>query len=180
MSTWIALFRGINVGGKNVLPMKELVEILEKRGYSGVKTYIQSGNVVFDGPKAGAQQLAKRLGEAVLESHGFQPGVIVLSSQDLKSATAANPYPAAEADPNSLHLFFLSTLPDKPDLDGLENIKSPTESFEIAGKVFYLHAPDGIGRSKLAARAERLIGVDATARNWRTVSRVLALASGDD
>ncbi len=177
MATWIALFRGINVGGKNILPMKELREVLQERGYTHVKSYIQSGNVVFRGPQTNAEHLADHIGDAVLDSHGFQPRVIVLSVEDLEQAAVSNPFPEAQADPKSLHLYFLSELPNRPDLKALNDIKSRTESFAIVGKVFYLHAPDGIGRSKLAASAERLIGVAGTARNWRTVSKVLELAS---
>ena len=177
MATWIALFRGINVGGKNILPMKELREVLQERGYTHVKSYIQSGNVVFRGPQTNAEHLADYIGDAVLDNHGFQPRVIVLSVEDLEQAAVSNPFPEAQADPKSLHFYFLSELPKRPDLKALNDIKSRTESFAIVGKVFYLHAPDGIGRSKLAASAERLIGVAGTARNWRTVSKVLELAS---
>lgn len=176
MATWIALFRGINVGGKNILPMKELKEILQEKGYTQVKTYIQSGNVVFQGPQTNAEHIADHIGDAVLDSHGFQPRVIVLSVEDLEQAAAANPFPEAEEEPKSLHLYFLAESPKCLDLKALNDIKSGTESFAIVGKVFYLHAPKGIGRSKLAARAEKLIGVAGTARNWRTVSKVLELA----
>ncbi len=177
MATWIALFRGINVGGKNILPMKELREVLEERGYTHVKTYIQSGNVVFQGPQTNAEHLADHVGDAVLDSHGFQPLVVVLSVQDLEQAVVANPFPEAEADPKSLHLYFLAGSPSRLDLKTLNDIKSQTESFAIVGKVLYLHAPKGIARSKLAASVERLVGVAATARNWRTVGKVLELAS---
>ena len=177
MSRWIALFRGINVGGSNVLPMKDLVALLEGLGCTDVKTYIQSGNAVFGMDEVDGSALDERIGDAVMTAHGFRPRVIVLTSEQLQQAVAANPFPEAEAEPKSLHLFFLSRRPVSPDLEALYAIKADSESFVLAEDVFYLHAPDGIGRSKIAARAERLIGVDVTGRNWRTVTKVLEMAA---
>jgi uncharacterized protein (DUF1697 family) len=118
--TWIGLFRGINVGGRNLLPMKELVALLAEEGFDEVRTYIQSGNVVFRGAgSTGA--IGEHILAAVARRFGFRP-----------------------------HLLL------------------------------YVHAPQGIGRSRLAARAESLLGVAATARNWRTVARLLEMARGGD
>jgi uncharacterized protein (DUF1697 family) len=176
VSNWIALFRGINVGGRNILPMKALAATLEAEGFSDVKTYIQSGNVVF-GSKAGtAGSLATRIARAVMRAHGFAPKVFVLAAAELKRAASANPFPAAETEPNRLHLFFLSEKPKSADLAALNRLRAGGELFVIRGKVFYLHAPDGVGNSKLAAAAERHLGVDATARNWRTVLALLEMA----
>ena len=180
MATWIAFFRGINVGGRNILPMRELVALLEEVGFTDVKTYIQSGNAVFLSSKAKAPQLAEQIGDAVSKHHGFRPHVAVLSVKELEQAAASNPFPKAEAEPKSLHLYFLAQSPRNPDLESLNEIKSGTESLAIHGKVFYLHAPEGIGRSKLAERVERLLGVHATARNWRTVAKVLDMAKDID
>ena len=176
MSVWIALFRGINVGGKNSLSMSDLRELLEAEGYLAVKTYIQSGNVVFQSTRSEAQKLPERVGKAVLASHGFRPAAIVLSATEVERAVAANPFPEAQLEPKSLHFYFLASSPKQTAKAELDARKAETESFAIEGKVFYLHAPDGIGRSKLAASAEKLLGVDATARNWRTVSKLLELA----
>ncbi|HIA16949.1 MAG TPA: DUF1697 domain-containing protein, partial [Dehalococcoidia bacterium] len=93
-------------------------------------------------------------------------------------AIASNPFPQAEEHPNTLHLYFLSEPPHDPDNDALNALKSDSEQFVLTDNVFYLHAPGGIGQSKLAARAERLLGVDATARNWRTVSKIEEMARG--
>jgi len=177
MTTWIAFLRGINVGGNNKLPMKDLLALLTPAGFPDVKSYIQSGNLIFRSATSTAPQLAKRISAAVLAKRGFQPHVLVLNVRELARAVASNPFPDAEADPRSLHLYFLAESPTRPDVAALNRIKSKAESFAIDGKVFYLHAPEGIGRSKLAAQAEKLIGVEATARNWRTVSKVLEMAS---
>jgi uncharacterized protein (DUF1697 family) len=174
--TWVALLRGINVVGKRVLPMQDLVTLCERAGFKGVQSYIQSGNVVFRSPKGPPSTLARRIGGLILKNHGFEPKVLVLSVRELESAVAANPFREAEGDPGALHLFFLSETPRAPDIDSLSQLQTSTERFALKAKVFYLHTPDGFGISKLAKRAERLIGVDATARNWRTVNRVLQLA----
>lgn len=157
--------------------MKELAPVLGKMGFINVRTYIQSGNVVFQCQKAKAQQLAKQISDAVSKSHGFRPQVIVLNVRDIERAAAANPFPQAEAEPKSLHLFFLAEAPKNANLDSLNRIKADNEAFVLDGLVFYLHAPDGIGRSKLAASVEKFLGVDATGRNWRTVSKVLEIAT---
>jgi uncharacterized protein (DUF1697 family) len=176
VKTWIAFLRGINVGGSKVLSMKELTALLERNGCSDVKTYIQSGNVVFRSSMSEASRVEEHIRSVVSGRHGFEPRVLVLNRMELERAVASNPFPDAEADPKTLHLFFLSDPPTSPDIKSLSGTKSKSESFALKGKVFYLHTPDGFGKSKLAERVERSLGVDATARNWRTVSTVLELA----
>lgn len=176
MNTWIALFRGINVGGNRILPMKSLAALIEELGGSQVQTYIQSGNAVFQSAESDLEKLAGRIESAVLKQHGFAPRVLLLSRKALDKAASANPFPQAAAEPTSLHLAFLAQRPKQPDLAGLNAIKRSNEEFVLDGKVFYLFAPDGIGQSKLAARYEKLLGVPATARNWKTVIKVLELA----
>jgi len=176
VSTTIALFRGINVGGHHKLPMRELVSVLEDLGLWEIETYIQSGNVVFDCEDATLPGLSDRISQAVEKSHGFAPHVLILSASAFERAAAANPFPEAESEPKTLHLYFLVSAPLDPDWDAVEALKVQNESYALVGEVFYLHAPDGIGRSKLAARVENVLGVDATARNWRTVSNILVMA----
>ena len=101
----------------------------------------------------------------------------MLTRSDLERAAKDNPFPEAEDNPKSLHLFFLTEPPKKPDLKSLEALKAKSERFTLKGKVLYLHTPDGFGTSKLAARVERLLGVEATARNWRTVTTLLEMAT---
>lgn len=175
MNTYIALFRGINVGGTGILPMQELVALLEELGCTGVRTYIQSGNAVFR-HRAAAPGLTKRIRAAVGAAKGFEPEVLLLTHDRIARAVASNPFPAGEEDPARLHLYFLAAEPKRPDLRMLAGLRSGAERFELQKDVFYLHAPDGIGRSKLAARVEKALGVPTTARNWRTVQKVLELA----
>lgn len=180
MKTWIALLRGVNVNGKNKLPMKELATTLDAMGMADVKTYIQSGNVVFRGPAKKAGLLADEIGAAIKENFGFQPHVVVISAKDFAAAAAANPFPESTADieGRALHLFFLAAPPLRIDHDRVESIRRPSERWQVKGTVLYLHAPEGFGDSKLALQFEKILGVPATARNWRTVGALLELAAG--
>ena len=176
MNQYIALFRGINVGGNRSLPMRELVELLAGLGLQNIQTYIQSGNVIFETAERDTAQLARRISQAVEHKRGFAPEVLLLETADLENAVASNPYPQAESNSKTLHVFFLAADPPAPDLKKLESIKLDGEHFTLKGRLFYLHAPEGIGRSKLAAGIEKALGVPATGRNWQTVCRVLEMA----
>jgi uncharacterized protein (DUF1697 family) len=174
---YVALFRGVNIIGRNTLPMRSVPALFEAYGCRDVRTYIQSGNVVFTSDVGDPARLAARLAAAVRDVHGFQPRVLVLTAADIAAAAAANPFPAAEKDPKSVHLFFLETRPSKPYVKALEALRTPTERFALKDRVFYLHTPDGFRISKLAAGAERRLGVAATARNWRTVTTLVEMVS---
>jgi uncharacterized protein (DUF1697 family) len=173
--TYIALLRGINLAGRNRLSMKDLARLLETNGCAGVRTYIQSGNAVFCGPSADPARLANRITAAIGKAHGFEPLVLLLTRAELERAAARNPFPEAHENPTSLHLFFLTSKPATPNLAGMEPLQTNGERFVLDDRVFYLHTPNGFGISKLAERAERLLGVSATARNWRTVTTLLEM-----
>lgn len=172
--TSIVLFRGVNVGGKNILPMNELVRDLQSLNLEYIKTYIQSGNAIIRSSRKVSATLGAQIATKIENRHGFRPHVLILSLSQLESVIESNPFP--EAEPKTLHFFFLASAPAAPDIDSLTGAKSPSERFHLTDHVFYLHAPDGIGRSKLAANAEKFLGVAATARNWRTVQRLLEMA----
>ena len=176
MRIYVALFRGINVGGKNALPMKELTAVLGDLGARDVKTYIQSGNAVFASPKKDILRLSKSIGREIEKRRGFEPHVLLLEAKDIERAISKNPFPDATTEPRTLHAGFLASAPAKPNLKALESLKTKSERFRLINKVFYLHAPDGVGRSKLAANAEKLLGVPMTDRNWRTVCKIRELA----
>jgi uncharacterized protein (DUF1697 family) len=176
MKTYIALFRGINVGGKNLLPMKRLQVLLENLGLQDIRTYIQSGNVVFKGNETDPARLSEDISHAIEMDLGFKPLVLLLELKQLEEVMKANPFPRAESEPATLHVMFLASSPASPDLKALEGIRAGSERFELRASAFYLYAPDGIGRSKLAANVERLLGVPVTGRNWRTVEKTLAMA----
>jgi uncharacterized protein (DUF1697 family) len=136
METYIAWLRGINVGGKNRLPMIELTEILQGIGLSHIKTYIQSGNVVFQSKKIDRVKLSQQIGAAIEKRCGFWVQVMILDRDELKNAMVLNPFLEAEAEPNTLHFFFLSSLPENPDLKALESVKKESEQFRLIGKFF--------------------------------------------
>jgi uncharacterized protein (DUF1697 family) len=175
METCVLLLRGINVGGKGSLPMKELAAVLGKLGCRNVKTYIQSGNAVFQHENADLSKLAGQIGAGIRKRRGFAPHVLVLDRKAFQTILAKNPFPEAESDPKSLHVGFLDAVPAKPDLEKLESLRKKTERFRLIGKVFYLHAPEGVGRSKLAAASEKALGVPMTDRNWNTVAKLMEM-----
>jgi uncharacterized protein (DUF1697 family) len=176
MKTYIALFRAVNVGGRNALPMKELVAVLEDLGSRNVKTYIQSGNAVFESKEKDASRLSKKIRVAIKQRRGFEPHVLLLALEDIEKAIKKNPFPEAETDPKALHVGFLTSVPENPNLKRLESLKGDSERFCLIDKAFYLHAPEGVGRSKLAANAEKLLGVPMTDRNWKTVCEIREMA----
>jgi uncharacterized protein (DUF1697 family) len=180
MNRYIVFFRGINVGGNNSLPMKELVAAFESIGAQKVRTYIQSGNAVCESAEQDTARLSAQLSAEINRCCGFAPQVLILTFEALSRAIAENPFPEAVADPSGLHLGFLSVSPKSPNLDNLAALKKESERFLLTEHVFYLHAPEGIGRSKLAANAEKLLGVPMTVRNWKTVNKVMEMAGPDE
>ncbi len=176
MPTWIAFLRGVNVLGKNSLPMRDLTAYLKKLNCADIRTYIQSGNVVFQCSEGKPESLSRRITSTIAREKGFEPAVIVLGEKDLAKAVAGNPFPKATVDPKSLHVFFLSAKPKSSNVESLEELRTKTERLAVKDKLLYLHTPDGFGKSKLAAAIERRLGVEATARNWRTVTKMLELA----
>lgn len=178
MNTYIVFLRGINVGGRNKLLMKDLTVILEGIGCVNVKTYIQSGNVVLQSINNNIPELAKNIGQAISQKHDFQPHIHILTTKDLQQAIDNNPFTDAKVDPKTIHVGFLETVPVNPNVGKLAALKAETEYFKLIDKVFYLKAPDGIGRSKLAAQSEKTLGVSMTSRNWRTVEKVQGMIKG--
>jgi uncharacterized protein (DUF1697 family) len=157
--------------------MRELAALLQDSGLQNVRTYIQSGNVIFQSEETDPVQLSAAITAAIQQRFGFAPYALLLEHAALRAVLAANPFPEGEAEPKTLHLFFLDGTPRNYDVEVLDQWKAPNERYQLIGQVFYLHAPDGIGRSKLAERAGKGWGVNITARNWRTVSEVEALAA---
>lgn len=169
---WVILLRGVNVGGKGKLPMKELREKLLAQKYcTHIETYIQSGNLVMESDLA-KEQLESSVQTLIEKEFGFAPSVLAMRAQDFQATMDGNPFPLAVEEPKTLHLYFLGSAPSSPDIARLQKFKAESERYELKGKTFYLHAPDGIGRSKLAAVVEKALGVDCTARNWNTVKKL--------
>ncbi len=164
------------MGGKNILPMNELKTLMLELGYSNVATYIQSGNVIFCSPVEDITNLSLEIGNAINRRFGFLPRIFLLTAEEMQKAIAENPFPEAINKGSNLHLYFLSTQANAPDLDKLTSLQKGSERFALHDQVFYLHAPEGIGRSKMAANIEKSLNVPVTARNWNSVCKILDLA----
>jgi uncharacterized protein (DUF1697 family) len=155
--------------------MKDLAALLGGLGLREVRTYIQSGNFVFRSSRDAAA-LRELISAAIAARFGFRPALMLLPARALARAAAANPFPQCRTAPERVHLWFLERAPVTGAAKRLEPLRAASERFVVRGTVLYLHAPQGVGGSKLAARAERALGVSGTARNWRTVTQLLALA----
>jgi len=177
MKTWIALFRGINMVGRHKLPMKELVALLEGLGARDVKTYRQSGNVVFLHRGKNAARLAGRISAAVGKAYEFKPLVMLLETEKLARIIEDNPFPEAESEPGALAVGFLTAAPEQLDWEALEEVRRKSERFALHGDVFYFYAPEGFHLSKLGPRLKRSFrGVNGTSRTWSSVVKVMAMA----
>ncbi|MEI1252343.1 DUF1697 domain-containing protein [Rhizobium aouanii] len=168
MPVYIALLRAVNVGGTGSLPMAELKAICEGLGFSDVKTYIQSGNVLFRSDEA-EETVEERLDEALGKKLGKRPGVMVHSRKELDGIVADAPFP--DAKPNFLLVYFL---PEKAPDDALEKMVAPDgEEAKLAGREIYVHYPNGSGRSKLKLPALK----PGTSRNLNTVRKLADMAA---
>lgn len=176
MPSWIALLRGINVSGHNIIAMKDLRLLLEYAGLKNVQTYIQSGNCVFTSTNSKAH-LSKLFKQEINERFDVDVPVTVLPLAEMEKAIRDNPFAEqGRMSSKSVHFYFLSSKPANADLASLSDIAKTNESFQLKDKVLYLFAPDGIGRSKLAGAIEGALGVSVTARNLRTVTKIAELA----
>lgn len=178
MTTYVALLRGVNVGGANKVPMKELKAIFEARGHADVVTYIQSGNVVFT---SGAKEpvIAKELVADINATFGFDVPVVIRTRAQLAAVLRANPYLSAKADLSKLYVMFLGAEPTATAIATLDPERGAPDEFTVRGREVFLHLPSGAGRSKLTIDwFEKKLGTVATARNWNTVNKLHALMAG--
>jgi uncharacterized protein (DUF1697 family) len=168
MPVYVALLRAVNVGGTGTLPMAELKAICEGLGFADVKTYIQSGNVLFRSELAETKVQGK-LEAALAERMGKTPGVLLRSRRELEAVAAKAPFP--DAKPNFLLVTFL---PEPPAANALDRLVAPDgEEVKIDGREIYIHYPNGSGRSKLKLPALK----PGTARNLNTVRKLAELAA---
>jgi uncharacterized protein (DUF1697 family) len=172
MPRQVALLRGINVGGNKPVAMAALRELFAELGYEDVTTYVNSGNVVFSGPKA----TAKKLERAIEEAFGFDVAVVLRSRDDLATVVEADPFAGAADNPSRyLVLFSGSGKIDPKKAEGVQG--GADERFAIVGAEAYLWLPGGFQKSRLLKEVtEKRLGVTLTGRNWRTVEKLLALA----
>ena len=172
MTTYIALLRGINVGGNRKIHMADLRVTFAEAGCAEVASYIQSGNLVFAHPADA--DLAERLERAIEAATGFDVPVILRTAEAWEGVIDANPYPGV--DPTKLHVAFLAEPPAPAVVAGFDSTRFAPEEFAVVGREVYLHLPDGMGRAKLPPALPLIRGV-GTARNWRTVLKLAELSS---
>jgi len=169
--THVALLRGINVGGKNILPMKDLAQMFADAGCTDVRTYIQSGNVIFK--KADTLRLADAITANVQKRFGFRIPVILRTSEQLRKTIGDNPFLTAEADQKALHVYFLAAAPNARAIAGLDRGRSAPDAFHVRGQEIYLHLPNGMARTKLTnGYFDSKLSTVCTARNWSTVLKL--------
>ena len=177
MTEWIGLLRGINVGGRNVIAMSDLRDLLASLGFAGAHSLLQSGNLVFRGAAGAGAALEQRLEAETAKRLAVRPDWLVRTAREWRALVAANPFPAeARRDPARLAVMLLKQPPKAADLRALQvGVRGP-ETVRGAGRELYVVYPDGMGRSKLTgALIEGRLGVRGTARNWNTVLRIAAL-----
>ncbi len=173
MKTWIALLRGVNVGGHNKVPMAELRKACTEVGFADVGTYIQSGNVVFRAEE-GADQVAGTLRALMAERFGCDVPVVLRTVEALERVVAANPFLEEGADVARLHVGFLLDKPTRARVSGMPPQPPGPEEFRVVDAEVYLHYPEGMASTKLTtAYFDRALGTTMTARNWRTVNRIV-------
>ena len=171
---WVALLRAVNLGGENKVPMAQLRTLLEEEGYADVRTYIASGNVLLDGPRSAAT-LSAELERLIAHAFGVTTTVMLRRPRELAATVAAHPF---GPDPAETHVAFLAARPTKAAVARLEAVDPGADLAALAGAELYLRLPRGVHGSRLSgARIEKLLGVPATLRNWRTVVALAELAA---
>ncbi len=167
-----ALLRGINVGGKNMLPMKALSEMFAKAGCRDVVTYIQSGNVVFTAAPSVLKKLPQTISQNIADDFGHRVPVVVRSHEELGVVVRENPFPKAEAD-QLLYVAFLADVPGGEAVAKLDPQRSPPDLFVVAGNHIYMHLLNGAAKTKLTnAWMDSKLSTVSTARNWATVLKL--------
>jgi uncharacterized protein (DUF1697 family) len=177
LKTYVALLRGINLGARNKVSMPDLRALFEGLGAEDVETYVQSGNVVFrsgDDPATLTDAIQKRISRDL----GLSVTVLVRTRQQFAKVFTGNPFATDNREPTSLHVTFLAAKADAARVRKLDPKRAEPDEFRVVGQEIYLHCPNGYGRSKLTnAYFEKQLGVAATTRNWKTVTKLTELMS---
>jgi uncharacterized protein (DUF1697 family) len=176
---YVALLRGVNVGKHRKLSMADLRELLCSLGYLDVSTYLQSGNALFTSPDRDPEAMEKEIEQGIERAFGLDVAVLIRTPDELASVVAANPFPHALARPVQFYVSFLSVQPDPATLSSLNPQQFEPDEFQVGDRAIYLWYPNGVHGSKLSnAFWERRFDLTATSRNWNTVTKLLALATG--
>jgi uncharacterized protein (DUF1697 family) len=176
VSTYVALIRGINVANTQI-SMERLRKLCAACGFDDVRTYIQSGNVIFSAGES-AQTCSAKLAARLQRELGKPVGVVIRSARELAGIAAKNPFvKETGVETARLHVAFLAERPKAERVKALAAVDWGRDRFHHNAKELYLYCPDGFGRSKLATTFERMLGVGATVRNWNTVSKLLEMTT---
>lgn len=175
--TWISLLRGINVGGHKKILMADLRTLYESLGFASVRSYIQSGNVVFRTEEDGAPALARTIEDAISDAFGFDVPVILRTAHEMGAVVRDNPFLPEGAEPSKLHVTFLSGDASPKAVADYATYRVGPDEVRLVGREAYLHCPEGLARTKLTPTfMDRAFGSACTTRNWRTVNTVLDMA----
>jgi uncharacterized protein (DUF1697 family) len=176
--SYVALLRGINLGSRNKVSMADLRELLVSVGAEDVQTYVQSGNAVFKS-QDGEAEIAAAVEEEIGRRLGLDVTVLVRTKAEIARIVAGNPFAKSGKEPASLHVTFLAEKPSRARIGKLDPKRGGDDELRVVGREVYLHCPNGYGRSKLSnAYFEKELGVAATTRNWKTVTKLAELAGG--
>lgn len=180
MRTYISLLRGINVSGQRKIRMSDLQALYNELGFERVTTFIQSGNVVFQSAKnISDKEVSDKIERAILEKFSFEVPVIVRSVEEIKNILVSNPFVDHGLDEEKLHVTFLADVPEKRWVNLMDQYDFSPDKFVITGKDIFLYCPGGYGKTKLSNTFfEQKLKVKATTRNWRTINKLLEIASG--
>ncbi len=178
MPTYVAMLRGINVSGSKPIKMEALRASFEALGFSNVRTYVQSGNVVFAAKERTAAPLGAKIAARIKRDFGYDVPTLVLGAEALAQVVEENPFAGKKGvDPTKLHVTFLAAAPAAAGLQKMQAVSSGRDEFHCKGTSIYLVCPDGYGRTKLSNNVfERALRVGATTRNWKTVTALAAMA----
>jgi uncharacterized protein (DUF1697 family) len=180
MGTHIALLRGIDVGGKNRVPMKTLAACFEQNGCSEVSTHIQSGNVIFSASAAHARGVPERVVASLARELGVEVPILVRSARNIDDVFANNPFLKRRGVPaEALHVGFLAARASAARTASLDPERSPGDRFEAVGNAIYLHFPNGVARTRLTVDYfEHQLRTTVTIRNWKPVTKLVELSAG--
>ncbi|HVD10712.1 MAG TPA: DUF1697 domain-containing protein [Gaiellaceae bacterium] len=174
---YVALLRGINLGGHNKVSMPDLRALFASLGAEDVETYVQSGNVIFKSAE-GAGKLTEAIEKSIRRDFGLSVTVLLRTRPQLAKVHAGNPFAKSRKESTRLHVTFLAEKPDAARVRELDPERAKPDEFKVVGQEIYLHCPNGYGRSKLTnAYFEKQLGVAATTRNWKTVTKLAELVS---
>ena len=178
MPIYIAMLRGINIGPHKRMKMEKLRASCEGLGFTAVKTYIQSGNVIFKAPKLSPAALAKKLAECIVKDFGFSCEVILRSKEEMKATIERNRFVKEPGiDPSKLHVLFLSEPASAAALKKLQDLTLAPDRTHSSGREIYFYFPNGVSGSSLWKHPlDRVTGVAGTMRNWKTVTTLYQMA----